>query len=529
MNPDDLLCSGKYRLIRAIGHGGYGEVWLAEEALSQAPVALKFAHMNVADAVQRFQREIRISLNPRLEYSRLLTAKTFEREGELPFLVLPFMLGGSVRQRLARDRQLPVDVALNIARQTAEALARLHDEDIIHRDVHPGNILFTSGDQVKLADLGLAQTTVDSTSLWYRSNRSRHPGNIQYQPPEATATNGVLMPLLPASDVYMLGAVLWEMLTGRLYYNQHGINANSLRPEVPDWLDNLLTSALAEDIARRPQDGQGFAELLARAEGQWHLVSEVRETGTPARQGEQPAPIVPGPSAPIVMMPASPQAGPAARLGPIECVPTPDNPAGIVWVDIPAGDFLYGDEKQRVTIPKPYQIGKFPVTNAQYQRFLTANPKQPVPSDWDNTRRSYPTDKGDHPVVSVSRNDAQAFCQWAKCRLPTEEEWEKAARGTDGRVYPWGNEPPDTNRCNFNNNVKAITPAAQYSPKGDSAYGCVDMSGNVTEWTASKSLPYGYVVRSGSWSYLAQNVRAAYRFWGDPGVRYNDTGFRCAR
>ena len=107
------------------------------------------------------------------------------------------------------------------------------------------------------------------------------------------------------------------------------------------------------------------------------------------------------------------------------------------------------------------------------------------PYNWDRQARTFPPDKADHPVVLVSWHDAQAYAEWAGKRLPTEEEWEKAARGTDGREYPWGNEF-DKERCNTRESgIGGTTSVGQFSPQGDSPYGCVDMVGNVWEWTAS--------------------------------------------
>jgi formylglycine-generating enzyme required for sulfatase activity len=135
----------------------------------------------------------------------------------------------------------------------------------------------------------------------------------------------------------------------------------------------------------------------------------------------------------------------------------------------------------------------------------------------------------DHPVVCVDWNDASAYAIWAGKRLPTKEEWEKAARGMDGRLYPWGNKSPTQKLCNFGDNVGGTTPVGQYSPQGDSSYGCVDMGGNIREWTASTHDKNYKIVCGGSWHFGSANVRCSYnvKLLATSLDRYG--GFRCAR
>jgi len=226
---------------------------------------------------------------------------------------------------------------------------------------------------------------------------------------------------------------------------------------------------------------------------------------------------------------------------PIEIYPPPPPPITFDWVDIPAGPFLMGSDKtkdpdawndelpqQTVTLPA-YRMARTPVTNAQYQVFVQATGHR-APQHWKEGR--IPEGKEEHPVVYVNWQDAVAFCTWASevtgetIRLPNEAEWEKAARGTDGRRYPWGDAKPTKEHCNFAVNVGDTTPVGSY-PKGASPFGVLDAAGNVWEWTSSlyKGYPYSAAdgredsysessrtVRGGSFDDLEWDVRCACRF-----------------
>ena len=216
--------------------------------------------------------------------------------------------------------------------------------------------------------------------------------------------------------------------------------------------------------------------------------------------------------------------------------------APVDMVKVPKGPFLYGNDKTRETINYDYWIDKYPVTNEKYRAFIEAggyeaeaywSPKGWLwktikgvtgPAYWDDPQWK----QADHPVVGVSYYEAEAYATWAGKRLPTEQEWEKAARGEDGRLYPWGEEF-DQDLCNSSESgMEHTTPVTQY-PNGVSPYDCYDMVGNVWEWCTR-----GYdeqkkdtrVVRGGSWDASPGMLCVSYRDLGDPDVRFSALGFR---
>jgi iron(II)-dependent oxidoreductase len=163
-------------------------------------------------------------------------------------------------------------------------------------------------------------------------------------------------------------------------------------------------------------------------------------------------------------------------------------------ITIPAGSFVMGTDspmaneqdrpQHKVTLPA-YKIDKYPVTNAQYARFVAATGHR-APSGWPGGR--IPKGQALRPVTLVSWSDAAAYAKWAGKRLPTEAEFEKAGRGTDGRRWPWGNQM-DPERLNTNNNRERVTDVTEYA-NGASPYGVMGMAGNVEEWTADDFAPY---------------------------------------
>ncbi len=182
-----------------------------------------------------------------------------------------------------------------------------------------------------------------------------------------------------------------------------------------------------------------------------------------------------------------------------------------------------------------YYIDKYEVTNEEYKKFVDATKHKP-PEHWDG--QDPPAGQGKHPVVYVTWFDAAEYCTWVGKRLPTEAEWEKAARGGDGRIFAWGNKF-DRRRANLaSNGTKKV---GKYK-KGVSSYGVHDMTGNVWEWTASNYLPYPgnnipdefygkerFVSRGGSWFTESYDAVTTFREKYTPDTDFDDVGIRCAK
>jgi iron(II)-dependent oxidoreductase len=216
---------------------------------------------------------------------------------------------------------------------------------------------------------------------------------------------------------------------------------------------------------------------------------------------------------------------------------------------VPAGSFLYGDNKEEVIIEEAYEIDIYPVTNRQYKAFLDDNgynkdefwskegkkwrQEESItePKYWADEKWNEP----EHPVVGVSYYEAKAFANWAGKQLPSEKQWERAARGTDGREYPWVGDF-DKEKCNsYESGIGKTTKVTRY-PNGISPVGCYDMAGNVWEWTSSLydkdakiTADANRVFRGGSWIDGARDCRSARRRRDPPGDRGVNVGFRLAR
>ena len=205
----------------------------------------------------------------------------------------------------------------------------------------------------------------------------------------------------------------------------------------------------------------------------------------------------------------------------------------------------FADEMpQRRIYLDAYFIDETPVTNADYKQFIDAHPRWSVPDSWTERLRNYNAGTEMHPVTCVSWDDANAYAQWAGKRLPTEAEWEKAARGIDGRWFPWGNRLDITRFNSSRSNLRGTTPVNKYASLGASPFGVIDMVGNVSEWcedwydqdyyqTSPERNPLAAassdwrVLRGGAWDAASDVARCASRDYIVPDIGYATVGFRC--
>jgi len=270
--PNHIILNGKYRIEKLLGAGAFGEVYLVSHLDLGVHRAVKVAHRAMPgfassrfeEAFDRFRQEAQIGA--RLKHDNLIQVFDFYDGEDSLYLVMEYAAGGSMEDRLqlklAKGEPFSVEETITILKDVASGLAVLHDQrnPIVHRDLKPSNILFDAEGHAKIADLGLAQVPGGlSQRSRLGSVAQSHPGTPAYMSPEQENSSGMLR---PASDVYSLGAIAFEMLSGVNYNMQRrGTRLMDLRADVSPDLDHLLTDMLKVDPHERPWDG---AELLVR-------------------------------------------------------------------------------------------------------------------------------------------------------------------------------------------------------------------------------------------------------------------------
>lgn len=604
---------GRYHILEQLGEGGMATVYKARDLNLDRDVAVKVIRTDIFGSsilermLKRFQREGRTL--GKLTHPNIVPILDFGEHGGAPFLVMPYLPGGTLKQKL--KGQIPYRDAVKMLIPVAQALAHAHQQGIIHRDVKPANILLTRTGELMLSDFGIAKI-IDSEETRDLTSTGVGIGTPEYMAPEQGMGQAD-----ERADLYALGIVLYEMITGRIPFRANTPMAVLLKkreeplprpkqftPDLPQAMENLLIKALAREPSQRYQTAQEFLNALERLTRDESVTVEMprlkkntlnwiaagiggfvflvlcgvglfamsRLIGIDSRPTEPI--IVESPNIPISSQVANPT---AQKDIPTYFVPTTTQPVvftesptlipviptsnpneisdvyGISMRYIPAGTFSMGsdrgeaDERPVHVVDLPaFYMDKYEVTNILYKACVDAGQCQSPQLDSAIRSHYYGNSEfNDYPVIVVSWSAAKTYCEWRGARLPSEAEWEKAARGTDGRTYPWG-EGINCNRANYGEPKRCVgdtTRVGSYE-NGKSPYGLYDMVGNVWEWVndwydvypgGDPSLyptDYGQVyrvVRGGSWGTKEFFVRSSFRGWPDSEFPYGSIGFRCAR
>ncbi len=504
---------GKYELQEFLG-GGMSHVYRAWDTVIGRAVAVKVlteAACRDESARMRFLAEARMAGSIRHENVISLYDFGEDEEGR-PFMVMEFLQGENLREAIAKARTGELKDRLRIALPIARALQCVHSNKLIHRDVKPENIHINTAGVVKLMDFGIAKTEGFSmTQVGFVL------GTPYYMAPEQVLGHEIS----PQVDVYAFGILLFELLTAtrpvsgdtveRIFYSilNQPLDLKPLDTEgMPAEIPALVAKCTAKKADDRPA---GFGPVIAALEqaiGQMEgrtvttampvpsrmLPTEALPRTSPPPAGGRPAYLLPVAALAGVLVLAAiylvvrpkqtPSAtessatqSPAAKTAAAVLAPTLATTSGEM-VLVPAGDFLFGEKKQKMSLPAFY-IDRTEVTNRDYAAFCQAT-AHPLPDEFARAG-------ADLPVVNVTVADAKAYAEWAGKRLPKEAEWEKAARGTDGQTFPWGGAK-DASRANVR--TRALRPANGY-PQGASPYGALQMVGNAWEFIDQTGTPSG--------------------------------------
>jgi formylglycine-generating enzyme required for sulfatase activity len=505
-----------------------------------------------------------------------------------------------------RGQPLPEDNALPWIGQICDALYYLHSQNppIIHRDIKPANIKITPSGRAMLVDFGIAKVYDPSlkTTIGAQAVTPGYSPQEQYgkgitdartdlyalgatfytlltgqEPPESIQRNlgaplAAPRTLNRSISIPVERAILkaMEMLPDQRFQNALEFKtAMTALPALPRPIKAQpapLAQATPPAVPVRRQSvwlGGGIAAALLlvilvgllwrgkrSADDDQHIITASVQAGQGILSTTVPSVVTVATVSPEALTTASPSIAPLV-------ITQTSGVDGMIMVSVPAGVFAMGssdsdpqaadDEKPQHTVYlEAYWMDQTEVTNRMYAVCVQAGMCRSPGQSSSKTRLFYYGESryDDYPVLYVSWEDAKAYCQWAGRRLPTEAEWEKAARGDGGRLFPWGDTPPTPGLLNYDNQVGDTTQAGSY-PLGASPYGALDMAGNVSEWTAdwyderyyavSPALnPIGplsgtyRVLRGGSWFSSGRAVRAAFRLWNLPDLRSDGIGFRCA-
>ena len=440
------VLNNRYQIHAVLGQGGFGAVYKGWDDNVQRHCAIKENLQVTPEAQKQFKREAVMLAN--LNHPHLVRVTDYfiiSNQGQ--YLVMDFVDGIDLQTALINyGKALPLADTLKWTLQICEALIYIHSQNppIIHRDIKPANIRVTPQGNAILVDFGLAKA--------FEANAKTSTGARGLTPYFAAPEQYGMGGTDAQSDIYSLGVTLYCMLTNSVPADSVDIMVGNAEPpppakainnNIPEFVSDALQRAMQIRRTDRYKSAGDFKTALLAEQKPFAQVKVVEPTAV------QPSNLINN------------------KL-------TLSN--GMEFMRVPAGKFLMGsdnglsDEKPQHTVElSEYLIGKYPVTNLEYQAFVR-DAKYEAPRGWAGDQ--FPAKKGDHSVADVSWNDASAFCKWLsektgeQYRLPTEAEWEKAARGTDGRKYPWGDVFDPQKANTEESEIYDTTDVGNFSPQG---------------------------------------------------------------
>jgi len=567
-----------FEILAAIGAGGMGEVYKARDTRLGRVVAIKVLPAQFAfdpELRERFQREARIL--SQLDHPNICALYDVgPDEGETPFIVLQCIDGKTLTTLVREPTPLPLAQTLALMEALCRGLAYAHREGVIHRDIKPGNLMIDRHGNLKILDFGIARL-VEAGHL----TTSQFAGTPAYMSPEqhrGASLDG-------RSDLFAAGAIFYELLTHERAFSRPADDPAAIRqrvlseeppplrgscPACPADIESIVAKALCKSRDERYRDAAEMGADITEARAR--LLDE-RSAQTVVQPRGAAAPRPPAPARPVssrsrgsllaglavlsvlaalgvwlfVHDGATTATSTATTIKPLEAAkstpdPTttpaeppartsdasPGTPDGMARIH-------HGSVAGRVSVDADYWMDVTEVTNAAYRSFVGANPewgRDRVRAEWHDgdylklwQGDDFPAGKADHPVVYVSWYAADAYARWIGKRLPTDAEWEYAARAGTDTKYWWG----DVFSPAFANRGETGT-----VPVGDlrhrNPFGLEDMSGNVWEWTATAAGAgeSRRIVRGGSWKDAAEHLRSDAWEALAATITGPDLGFRCA-
>ena len=589
-----------FQLLKLVGRGGMGTVYRARQLSVDRIVAVKILKSKLAQSrsfIASFKKEARAAAQ--LNHPNIVQAIDAGEDGGHYYFAMEFVDGETLHRLMLREGIIEEERALQVALHIARALAHAQNHNIVHRDIKPGNIMFTQEGVTKLCDLGLAHFEEHDVES---RKRGAAVGTPYYISPEQAQG---LLNVDGRSDIYSLGATLYRALVGRPAFNaptpreimaQHvGAPLPWPQDHNPDLGENVCY-VVAKMMAKQPEEryqtpGELIEDIERVLKGEAPKSSVVQLAVPPARLTEEERKAAAEKSArmrkkkdavrhfagirEVIDRVAGEQSIPphaivrllrgnldeskpetfmkygaillaerrfplarmefrrAAKLGAdvsafMEKLDALGAPPGMVYV--PGGEFISGPPDNTKTVDVPvFYIDINVVINRKYYDYMRAT-GVPAPGHWLD--RNIPQGMDDFPVINITWDEASGYAKWAGKRLPTALEWEKAARGSTGQRYPWGDEFNPTCCNTAESGIGEPTAKGRYR-HGVSPYGCLDMIGNVVQWCSDAGeIPLlhtpGRAVCGISWEEKGASAGAWRVEYHKQRRRSRKCGFRCA-